>query len=88
MTGLRIAARVESSSCEAELAHAPLLHDPDRLGSESAERLADVAAHQVALLEARELEDAAAGREHPRVLVADDEARRRAPGSSPRAAGR
>ena len=77
MTGLRIAARVESSSCEAELAHAPLLHDPDRLRVGERERLADVASHQVALLEARQLEDAAPGGEHPRVPVADDEPGRR-----------
>ena len=61
---------------EAELADAPLLHDADRLRIREREDVADVAPHQVALLEARQLEHAAPGREHPRVAVADDEAGR------------
>ena len=40
------------------------------------EDLGDLAAHQVRLLEAGELEDAVATREDATVLVADDEARR------------
>ena len=70
----------------AELPHAPFTDGGDRLGVGEVEGLGDVPAHHVRLLVARELEDAVPGREDARVLVADDEARRRAPGSSPRAA--
>ena len=45
------------------------------MASENCERLDDVAAHQVGLGEAGQLEDAAADREHAAVAVGDDEAR-------------
>ena len=76
MTGFRIAARVESSSSRPSLRTPHSRTTPIGVRSESVEHLADVAPHQLALLEPRQLEDAAAGGEHARLLVADDEARR------------
>src|SRR5207248_10746439 len=58
-----------------ELAPAAFAHGRDRFGIGKAERVDEVAPHQVLLLEARELEDALAGGDDAGVLVAHDEAR-------------
>ena len=76
MTGLRIAARVESSSARPSWRTPHSCTTPIGFAIREREDVADVPSHQVALLEARQLEHAAPGREHPRVAVADDEARR------------
>src|SRR4029450_2758400 len=61
-----------------ELAADPLAGAPGRVpaagGSLQPERVHDVPADQLRLLVARQLEDAAARGEHPRVAIADDEA--------------
>src|SRR5689334_18052076 len=60
----------------AELPDAPLLDGGDRRRVGQPERLGDVAAHQIRLLEAAQLEDAAAAREDAALLIAHDEAGR------------
>ena len=57
----------------AEPAHAPLERDRDRVRV-GRDDLRDLAAEQVLLAVAGELEDAVAGRQHAALLVADDEA--------------
>ena len=59
----------------AQLPHAPLADDLDRRRVRERERLDDLAADEVGVAVARQLEDAASRGEHPRVAVAHDEAR-------------
>ena len=78
--------RIESCSPRRRTPHSRASSTGLRVGE--LQRLDDVAAHQVGLREPRQLEDAAADREHAALLVGDDACRCRAPGSSRRAARR
>src|SRR5207244_13073765 len=62
----------------ADAADAPLGCDVDRVGLGAVKNLGHAPAEEVLLPVARQLEDAVAGCEHSRLLVADDEARVRA----------
>ena len=62
---------------QAELPDTPFADDGHRIGIGEREHVDHVPSHQVAFLEARQLEHAASRGEHPGVAVADDEPGRR-----------